>query len=38
MGVCPKIHDEELKKKYEASKENSKKMAVLDEFVGLVDF
>ncbi|XP_023336401.1 luc7-like protein 3, partial [Eurytemora carolleeae] len=33
LGVCPRIHDEELKKKYEAAKEGSKKMAVLDEFI-----
>ena len=36
LGVCPKIHDDDMRKQYEEAKESSRKLAAEDEFLRLV--
>ena len=33
MGVCPKIHDDDMRKAYMDAKEGSRKLAAEDEFL-----
>ena len=34
--MCPKIHDDDMRKQYEEAKESSRKLAAEDEFLRLV--
>ncbi len=33
LGVCPKIHDDDMRKQYAEAKESSRKVAAEDEFL-----
>ena len=33
LGICHNIHDDEMKKQFDAAKENSRKLAAEDEFL-----